>query len=227
MPMPSKRILRNLLVLIVLILAGTVLLHVDFFLKQQVNATPTSKRVLVLGFDGLDPQLLERLVQAGKLPHFKAFMEKGSFHPLGTTVPPLSPVAWATFTTGMNPGDHGIFDFIHRDPSTMIPYLSTSRSEPAERTLQIGSWVIPLSSGKVTLLREGQAFWRILEEHGVPTTVIRAPANFPPVKSAGRQLSGMGTPDLKGTYGLYSFFTDEPLKNSPNSRADPGGEVYL
>ena len=48
--------------------------------------------------------------------------------------------------TGANPGVHGIFDFIHRDPVTMLPYLSTSRTEETGRTVRIGPWQIPLSA---------------------------------------------------------------------------------
>ena len=173
------------------------------------RAATSTKKVLILGFDGLDPNILQQLAQAGKLPHFQSLMEQGDFRPLGTSVPPLSPVAWANFITGMNPGGHGIFDFIHRDPKTLIPYLSTSKSEPAGRTLRFGDWVLPLSAGKVSLLRKGTAFWQILEEAGIPTTIVRVPANFPPVPTQGRQLSGMGTPDIHGTYGIFSFFTDE------------------
>jgi predicted AlkP superfamily phosphohydrolase/phosphomutase len=189
--------------------------------KLIMAASP--KKVLVLGFDGLDPNIAERLVKAGKLANFKAVMARGDYRPLATSIPPLSPVAWANFITGMNPGGHGIFDFVHRDPKTMIPYLSTSRSYPPKRTLRLGSWVIPLSAGQVTLLRQGKSFWQILDEHGIPTTIVRAPANFPPIKSEGRQLSGMGTPDLQGTYGIFSFFTDDPLAKY---KVESGGDVF-
>ncbi len=109
--------------------------------------------------DGMDPQLLQRFMDEGKLPNFKRLADQGDFRPLTTSNPLQSPVAWSNFITGMNPGGHGIFDFIHRDPSTMLPYLSTSREEPPERTLSLGSWVLPLSSGKVSVLRQGKAFW--------------------------------------------------------------------
>ncbi len=181
-------------------------------------------RVIVLGFDGLDPLILERLVREGKLPNFASLMQSGDFRPLGTTVPPLSPVAWATFTTGMNPGGHGIFDFVHRDPDTMTPYLSTTKAEAPARTIKIGNWVVPLSSGSIKLLREGKAFWQVLQEHGIPTTVVHAPANFPPAASTGEQLSGMGTPDLQGTYGVFSFYTDDP---SFAMAGDTGGGEIL
>lgn len=188
----------------------------------QTAAAAASKKVFVLGLDGLDPLILERLMQAGELPNFKRLIAQGDMRPLQTSMPPLSPVAWSNFITGMNPGGHGIFDFIHRDPDTMLPYLSTSRTEAPKRTIRIGKWVIPLSAGKVRLLRRGKAFWDILAEHGIPVTVVRAPANFPPAKGAGRQLSGMGTPDIHGTYGLFSYYTDAP----PERKDVDGGDVF-
>jgi len=186
-------------------------------------AQAPQKKVLILGFDGMDPQILKGLVQEGQLPNFARLMKTGDFKPLATSMPPQSPVAWATFITGMNPGGHGIFDFIHIDPATLMPYLSTSRAEPAKRTIRIGEWNIPLSSGKVSLLRQGKAFWEILEEHGVPTTIFRVPANFPPAGTSARQISGMGTPDILGTYGTFSFYTSEPAEKYGEVS---GGKVF-
>jgi predicted AlkP superfamily phosphohydrolase/phosphomutase len=173
---------------------------------------PVQKKVMVLGIDGLDPQLLQRFMDEGKLPHFAALAKQGSFVPLGTSNPPQSPVAWSSLITGMDPGGHGIFDFIHRDPAAMTPYLSTSKTEPPKYTVKLGRWVLPLSGGKVTLLRQGRAFWEILDEHRIPATLYRMPANFPPVPSKARTLAGMGTPDVLGTYGTFSFYTDDPLQ---------------
>ncbi|HET9265135.1 MAG TPA: alkaline phosphatase family protein, partial [Vicinamibacterales bacterium] len=153
-------------------------------------------RVIVLGFDGLDYSLTRDLIQRGRMPNFQRLSQQGSFAPLATTIPPQSPVAWSTFITGLDPGGHGIFDFIHRDPQTLEPFLSTSKTEAGGKTLQLGRWQIPLSGGSVELLRHGQPFWEVLEERGVETTIIRMPANFPPSGSATRELSGMGTPDV-------------------------------
>jgi Uncharacterized conserved protein len=193
--------------------------------ESKSSSEGTEKKVLVLGFDGMDPKILGNLVQEGKLPSFEHLIKTGDFKPLGTSVPPQSPVAWSDFISGMNPGGHGIFDFIHRDPETMIPYLSTSKTESPEKTITIGSWIIPLSSGKVTLLRHGKAFWEYLEQEGVPTTVFRVPANFPTVESdmPVYQLSGMGTPDIQGTYGTFSFYTDEPIDKYEGIS---GGEAF-
>ena len=112
--------------------------------------------------------------------------------------------------TGMNAGGHGVFDFIHRDPKTLQLYFSTSRVEGPKHSLHIGSWVIPLGGGTAEELRHGKAFWEILDEHGVPNYVYRIPANFPPIVAKGKTLSGMGTPDLRGTYGTFTFYTDDP-----------------
>lgn len=190
---------------------------------QEGSAVPLKKKVIVIGFDGMDPQLLSRYMQQGRLPNFAKLAKTGDFKPLGTSIPPQSPVAWSNFITGMNPGGHGIFDFIHRDPATMLPISSTSKTEGSSRTIKIGKWVIPLSAGKVKNMRQGEAFWTILENHEVPTTVFRVPANFPPIESKGKTLSGMGTPDLLGTFGTFSFYTDDP---PPNRDDISGGVVY-
>ncbi len=194
--------------------------------ENKGSAEATTKKVLVLGFDGMDPKILKNLVEEGKLPNFELLMEIGDFKPLATSIPPQSPVAWANFITGMNPGGHGLFDFIHRDPNTMIPYLSTTKTESADKTISIGSWIIPLSSGKVTLLRQGSAFWEYLGKKGIPTTIFRVPANFPPAQADMQiyQLSGMGTPDIQGTYGTFSYYTDEELDDQDEDIS--GGKVF-
>ncbi len=174
-----------------------------------LGRSPVSKKLLVIGIDGMDPQLLERFMAAGKMPNFSALAARGGFTRLTTSIPPQSPVAWSNLITGMDPGGHGIFDFIHRDPATLAPYLSTSRVEPPRFSLPLGSWRLPLSSGATVLLRHGKSFWEILDEHGVPSVIYRMPANFPPVKTRARTFSGMGTPDLLGTYGTFSFYTDD------------------
>jgi predicted AlkP superfamily phosphohydrolase/phosphomutase len=167
-------------------------------------------KLIILGIDGMDPQLLTRFMHEGKMPNFAALAQTGSFTPLTTSIPPQSPVAWSNLITGMNAGGHGIFDFIHRDPKTMELYFSTSRVEPPKHSVTIGSWVIPLGSGTADQLRQGKAFWQVLDDHGIPNSVFRIPANFPPAPAKGETFSGMGTPDLRGTYGTFTFYTDDP-----------------
>jgi len=162
-------------------------------------------------------------MDAGKLPNFARLRQSGSFSPLATSIPAESPVAWSTFITGLDAGGHGIFDFIHRDPGTMVPYLSTTTTEVAGWSLPLGRWQIPLWPGEIRLNRQGRAFWEFLEDHDIPCTIVRIPANYPPTDSPAKQLSGMGTPDLEGTYGTFSFYTDEPA----GSYGDvSGGRVF-
>jgi predicted AlkP superfamily phosphohydrolase/phosphomutase len=182
------------------------------------------KRVVVLGFDGLDYGITRALIDQGRLPNFARLASTGGFAPLATSIPPQSPVAWSTFITGLDPGGHGIFDFIHRDPNTRVPYLSTTRTEASSRTMAIGDWQVPLAGGEVEQLRQGQPFWEVLDARGIETTIVRMPANFPPSGAATRELSGMGTPDLLGTYGTFSFYTSEPY--AFGGRALSGGAWY-
>jgi predicted AlkP superfamily phosphohydrolase/phosphomutase len=177
------------------------------------HASTGHRRVLVLGIDGMSPDILVRLVAEGRMPHFARLIKEGDFRKLQSSIPPQSPVAWSNFITGMNPGAHGIYDFLHRDPATLSPYLSTSQTFPAGASLALGSYRIPLRGGGVKLLRQGPAFWKLLSEHGVPCTLFKLPANFPPVECSARTLSGLGTPDMLGAYGVSSCVTDTEPPN--------------
>ncbi len=175
----------------------------------DVSASPaTPQRVIVLGFDGMDYDLTKKLMDEGRMPSFSRLAAAGQFQPLLSAIPPQSPVAWSNFITGMDAGGHGIYDFLHRNPKTYLPYLSTSRAETGEPLLTLGKWQVP-GSGKVELLRHGEPFWEALGKAGVDTTIDRMPANFPPSGTASRELSGMGAPDLQGTPGWFSFYTSE------------------
>jgi predicted AlkP superfamily phosphohydrolase/phosphomutase len=168
------------------------------------------RKMIVLGLDGMDPNFLE--AHWDVLPNLDRLRRTGDFKRLGTTVPPQSPVAWSTVTTGLDPGGHGVFDFVHRDPATRMPVFSMAETTPPKHTLAIGPYLIPLSSGSVTSSRVGRTFWQILEDHGIPSNVLRMPANFPPAECEADSLSGMGTPDMMGTTGTFTFFTDDPAE---------------
>jgi predicted AlkP superfamily phosphohydrolase/phosphomutase len=189
------------------------------------NATP--KKMLVLGFDGMDPHLTNLWMSQGKLPALQRLISQGGFSKLGTSIPPQSPVAWSNFIAGTNPGGHGIFDFIHRDPAKYFPVFSASATEEAKKTFRIGNWVLPIKGGDVRNLRKGKAFWQILEEHDIPATIFKIPANYPPVPTRQRTFSGMGTPDIRGSYGICNFYTTE----TKQVMEDIGGalvhEVYV
>jgi predicted AlkP superfamily phosphohydrolase/phosphomutase len=168
------------------------------------------KKVIVIGIDGMDPVLSVSMMKAGQLPRLTRLREAGGFTPLGTSIPPQSPVAWANFINGAGPGSHGIFDFIHRHPD-----------EPRKPFYAAAETV----GGKTLLRRQGVPFWDYLDAAGIPATFYDLPSNYPPSPSQHghcRCISGMGAPDMLGTYGTYQHFADdgssEPLDESGGKR---------
>jgi predicted AlkP superfamily phosphohydrolase/phosphomutase len=181
----------------------------------RTRSNANGRQVIVIGVDGMDPGFVDQ--HWADLPNLARLRDRGSFARLATTIPPQSPVAWSTFTTGLDPAGHGIFDFVDRDPLTMQPFLSIAVTRPARFTLPLGPYQLPLTRPKVVSLRKGNAFWQLLEEHDIPATIVHMPANYPPVE-AGEALAGMGTPDLRGTEGTFAFYTDDPgLAPGPTS----------
>lgn len=180
--------------------------------ESEVTVRESMDRgMIILGIDGMDLRLARRYMREGKMPNLKKLADRGQFKPLATTDPPQSPVAWSTFITGLDPNGHGIFDFVHRDPDGMTPYLSTSKAEQPDCTISLGSLQIPYCSAEVESLRRGVAFWELLEAERIPATVYKVPANFPPHEHwHSHTLSGMGTPDLMGTYGTFQVLTADP-----------------
>ncbi len=162
----------------------------------------STTKVIVFGVDGMDPNFVER--HWADLPALNQLRTEGSFARLATTDPPQSPVAWSGFITGLPPAEHGIFDFVHRDPATHEPYLSITRTTASHMLIPLGPWELPLRPAGIQLLRKGQPFWVPLAEKGIPVSILHMPANFPPT-GTGEQLAGMGTPDLRGTQGTYTL----------------------
>ncbi len=167
--------------------------------EQPMGKAGTGRgRVVVLGMDGVDPALLTRFRAEGLTPHFEALAREGGFAPLATTNPAESPVAWATLATGVNPGRHGVFDFLHRDPADYRLLLSITR--PKGRSLT-GTPVFesPLRA---------TPFWERAAEAGIPAQVLRWPLTFPAAGKA-TVLAGLGTPDIQGGLGRYALYTTD------------------
>ena len=170
----------------------------------------TVRRVVVLGLDGLDPQLAARGMDAGELPHLARLRDTGAFRPLATTTPPISPVAWSGFATGADASRHNIFDFLGRDPATHLPVLSSTRMTAGRRGVRVGPWTFGGRPPRHELLRRSRTFWRILGEHGVRSAILRVPITFPPEKFNGLMLAAMCVPDLRGTQGTFTHFSSAP-----------------
>jgi hypothetical protein len=94
------------------------LIPVILLLVSCSQEAPATQRLIILGFDGMDPVLAKKWMGDGSLPNFRKLATMGGFHSLPTSNPPQSPVAWSDFATGTGPGEHGIYDFLRRDPET-------------------------------------------------------------------------------------------------------------
>jgi len=190
------------------------------FLRRR-NAYGKAKfdRAVILGFDGMDPELAERFMNEGKLPNLVKLREKGTFTKLRTTFPAISPVAWSTFMTGVNPGKHNIYDFLARDTSNYLPFLSSAEIKGPKRHFRIGKYSIPFGKTQIKGMRKGTPFWHWLGKAGIFSSVIRVPVTFPPEKFPGVLLSGMCVPDLKGSQGTFCLCT---TRNS-NGKFREGG----
>jgi len=163
------------------------------------------KRLVILGLDGLDAERCRGYLAEGKLPNLAGL----HFLPLDTTLPALSPVAWSTFQTGLDPSSHGLFDFLRPARPGYAAELSSVTTSPPPRTLRIGRYRVPLGRPRIRLRRHGTPFWHVLGRHGIFSAVIRVPISFPPEKFRGVALSAMCVPDLRGTQGTFTLYTTE------------------
>jgi predicted AlkP superfamily phosphohydrolase/phosphomutase len=174
------------------------------------SAKPADGRTIVLGFDGMDPRLAELWMAEGKLPNFKKLAGLGSYQPLPTTNPAQSPVAWASFATGSNPGGHGLFDFLGRNEDTYAPEYAIAKTV-AGRQWEVFGLRIPITDGRIVNRRVGEPFWVAAEKSGLHASVLRVPVTFPP-DDISRMLSGMGVPDLLGTQGTFTIYSTRDME---------------
>ncbi len=135
------------------------------------------RKTLVIGLDGAPFELIEQWSQSGDLPHLAKLIERGGFGVLRSTIPVHSPTAWASFLTGMNPGKHGVFDFVRREE---------------------GSYQLRVIRADQIM---GASLWHLLSEQGRSVGVMNVPMTYPPEPVNGFLLSGLGTPD----YVPYSY----------------------
>ncbi|MHC4845717.1 MAG: alkaline phosphatase family protein [Planctomycetota bacterium] len=205
---------------------GTILIYpIRLIWRAIVTGNPFKHarvtKVVILGLDGMDPGYTTRLMREGKLPNFQRLADKGVFRPLETSYPSMSPVAWSSFTTGVDPSRHNIYDFLTRDPCTYMPMLSSTDIGNAKKVLNIGKFMVPLEKPRIKLLQKSQAFWKLLGKKHIFSIIQRVPITFPPVKFNGLLLSGMCVPDLRGSQGTFGFFS---TKTTDGGAAFTGGE---
>ena len=155
-------------------------------------------KTLILGFDSFDPSVFETLAGQNQLPNFEKLFAQGGYSKLEVCSPPQTEVSWTSIATGTDPGGHGIFDFVHRDPTTYIPYVSILPT----RKGALGEQFVPPYTART--------FFEEASSMGYPATALWWPAMFParpeiPVMT----LPGLGTPDIRGQLGVGTLFSSE------------------
>ncbi|QDU56117.1 alkaline phosphatase family protein [Aeoliella mucimassa] len=189
-----------------------------------------AKKVIVIGIDGMDPRLSAAMMSAGLMPNLSKMTGGGGFSSLGTSIPPQSPVAWSNFINGAGPGSHGIFDFIHRHPHDQCaPFYSGAETLPPEGAIDWGDYEVQLDfwpfnhqPSETVLRRKGVPFWDYLDAKKIDSVFYDLPSNYPPSPSQyghHRCISGMGTPDMLGSYGTYQYFSED----TPAEGVEEGG----
>jgi len=155
-------------------------------------------KTLILGFDSFDPAVFEEMAGKNRLPNLEKFIQQGGYSRLEVCSPPQTEVSWTSMATGTDPGGHGIFDFVHRDPATYTPYVSILPT----RNTALGEQFVPPYTAKT--------FFEEAADMGYPATALWWPAMFParpdlPVNT----LPGLGTPDIRGQLGVGTLFSTE------------------
>ena len=157
------------------------------------------RKLIFIGFDGLDPRLTERWMAEGKLPNLARLRETGGYRRLRTTYPGAVASGVVDVRHGRESGQaqHLRFSEPRASKATCRNYAMAKVRPPARK------WSRP----RVESRRRSEIFWTILGRHQIQSTVLRVPVTFPAEKFNGRMLSAMSTPDLKGTQGSFSLFT--------------------
>jgi predicted AlkP superfamily phosphohydrolase/phosphomutase len=130
----------------------------------------TTAPVLVFGIDGADFDIVEELLAAGRMPTLARLRANGAYGPLRSTEPPITPVAWSTFLTGLQPSGHGIFNF------STNPFRGGFRIESAAH-------------------RSGAPLWRYLSAAGRRSAMVSLPFTHPVEDVGGVVVSGYGGPE--------------------------------
>ncbi len=167
---------------------------------------PAGSKLIILGFDGVDPGWMNKWMDEGKLPNLEKLKKIGDYSVLQSTIPPQSPVAWSSFATGTNPGGHGIYDFVKRHTENYMPDVATMDLKRPELLMGI----FPTKKAFADVTRGGTSFWKVAADSGVHATLLTIPYSFPPEKvDPGRMLSGLGIPDLKETNSTFTYMSTD------------------
>lgn len=159
------------------------------------------KKLVIIGIDGATFDIIGPGIERGDFPVFKALMERGSWGELKSTVPPLSPVAWTSIATGVEPAKHGILDFVTKVPRT---------------------YAFDFTIGA---MRKTPALWSILSQQGRKVGVMNMPCSFPPDEVDGYMIAGIDTPRNSKNAAWPDGLMDDLKKNIGSYMIDLADEI--
>lgn len=134
-----------------------------------------NRKIFIIGIDGGTWNVLKPLMKQGKMPFLKKLTEKGNFGILKSTIPPMSPTAWASFQTGVNAKKHGIFGFLN---------IANGRN------LKI------VNSNSIKI----KTIWQYLSDNNKKIILINVPITYPPKIINGYTVAGILTPSIKSNF---------------------------
>ncbi len=149
-------------------------------------------QLAIIGWDGATFDIINPLVAQGRMPNLARLQQEGSWGPCRSTIPPLTPCAWTSISTGVNPGQHGIFDAYHYNPAKRENFFVNST------------------------LRRRPPLWSILSKLGFKTGVFNVPMTYPADQVNGFMIPGMFTP-----HGLQGFMHPPELQTELEGRFGP------
>jgi predicted AlkP superfamily phosphohydrolase/phosphomutase len=153
-------------------------------------------KTIIIGLDAFDPILFERLHEEGRLPNLGRYLESGGYRRFGIANPAQSEVSWTSIATGLDPGGHGLFDFVHRNPANYSLHVSLL---PTKKQLFGVQFTQP---------HNAETIFDHAVNQGYPATTLWWPATFPAnLGSPIRSIPGLGTPDILGRMGVGTFYS--------------------
>jgi hypothetical protein len=157
-------------------------------------------KTILVGFDAFDPIIFEKMHSEGKTPNLSKLVESGGYSRFTVSNPPQSEVSWTSIATGLNPGGHGIFDFVHRNPETYSRHVSLL---PTKNSLLGRQFIQPNNSTTI---------FDVAVEDGFPGISLWWPTTFPAEQSSPvNTIPGLGTPDIFGRLGVGIYYAFEDL----------------
>ena len=191
--------------------------------KPTPVKAPTN-RVVILGFDGVEPTIVDALMEAGEVPALSKLKEQGTYKRLRSSNPPQSPTAWSSFITCKNPGHHGIYDFLRRDPARYGPQVGFGLVKRPELAAD-GALATP---GDFENNRHGDAFWKVANRQGAQCKILSVPFAYRADDlDHSCQLWGLDVRDLRDSTSTFFLMSDSFTAEQLDSRLAGGLRLNL